>query len=466
MTGSKEIYLTGTGSVKITPRKPMQLAGYGPTPRIFNNIANDLFVKILTISEKKKKNPARLAIITVDLCQWPSYCVDKIREKLSEEIGVQADSVIFNASHTHSGPEINIENNEDLKYAEKIIDDTATAVMAAFENSIEGRLYFGKGHYGNLVNRRGLDRNGMFVRAINQYGTVDTEIGLIKVVDLKGKIYSVIFSIACHNTVMATKDLSGDWASFAREALEKKYKGATVLFVQGCGADVKIPVRKKGSYRFEYTGPEYSKTIGKGLAKAVIKGLQNPMNPITGSIVTKMSIIKLPLVKTQTEKEFAEPFAQPHRRMAQQAKHLLESIDKKGEYKQTLNYQIMTTSIGKDFCFIALSGETSVSYGLRLKARLLDHSTIVTGYTGHSHKDEKGNYAKSGYIPSFDIIPEDGYEVSMLDMDGMEVSIEGEDFIMYEIMKMLGEVESDTGTAYYYSDCRVKKYQYFHGTVV
>ena len=48
---------------------------------------------------------------------------------------------------------------------------------------------------------------------------------------------AVLFGYACHNTTLGGTKVSGDYAGFAQEALEKASPGATALFLMLCGAD-------------------------------------------------------------------------------------------------------------------------------------------------------------------------------------------------------------------------------------
>ncbi len=474
-TAKNDIYLVGTGSANITPQIPMPMACFSDRgDKKHERVASDLYVKILAITENKKKNPGQLIFITIDMAYFHSFLVEPIRKKLSKKLGLQSDAIIFNASHTHSGPEMCSidQNNEqepvtmyDKAYGNKVIADIVNAVISAYENQVEAKLYFGKGYFAELTNRRGIDRQGNFMRAINQYGPIDHEIAIIKAVDLKDKVIAVVFNIGCHTTVMATMSISGDFPAFAREELEKKYQGATGLFMQGCGGQIKIPIRKKERYRFEYSDEYYSQVIGKKLAKAVIKGLESKMNPIAGSIITKKKIIELPLMEPLSQEELNEkPFNKPYRKMALLAKQMLRSMDENGNYKNSIDYQIMTASIGDDFRFILLSGEPSVSYGLRLKGRLLDKSVMVAGWGGNScnksRKNRQGGPIETAYLPSFDMLPAGGYEARS------GVSLEAEEFVMHAVMQMLDENKVKLDLGYYYGDYIIDKYDYVKGELV
>ena len=52
-----------------------------------------------------------------------------------------------------------------------------------------------------------------------------------------GNLRAVVVGYACHNTTLGDYRISGDYAGFAMEELEKQNPGAIALFVQGAGAD-------------------------------------------------------------------------------------------------------------------------------------------------------------------------------------------------------------------------------------
>ena len=47
----------------------------------------------------------------------------------------------------------------------------------------------------------------------------------------------IYFSYACHCVTLSNNKISGDWAGFAQDAVQKHFPGAIALASVGCGAD-------------------------------------------------------------------------------------------------------------------------------------------------------------------------------------------------------------------------------------
>jgi hypothetical protein len=84
--------------------------------------------------------------------------------------------------------------------------------------------------------------------------------------------------------------------------------------------------------------------------------------------------------------------------IASRAKVLLKQLEDTGSLKQTYPYPVQAWRLGDDLTWIALGGEVTVEYSLRLKKEL--GKVWVTGYANDV----------MAYIPSLKVLKEGRYE--------------------------------------------------------
>jgi hypothetical protein len=79
---------------------------------------------------------------------------------------------------------------------------------------------------------------------------------------------------------------------------------------------------------------------------------------------------------------------------------LLEELEKTGNIRISYPYLAQVVRFGNDLTLIALSGEATVDYSLRLKRELAGPPVWVAGYCNDVF----------GYLPSRRVLEEGGYE--------------------------------------------------------
>lgn len=91
----------GTAKVKITPAKPLWMAGYGNRKKPAEGTLHDLWVKIAAIEDAAGH---RAAIVTADHLGWPRGMYDRICAELQKRCKLDRSQVMLASSHTHTGP--------------------------------------------------------------------------------------------------------------------------------------------------------------------------------------------------------------------------------------------------------------------------------------------------------------------------------------------------------------------------
>src|SRR5260370_916921 len=116
---------------------------------------------------------------------------------------------------------------------------------------------------------RGIAVNGGRVADASWPGPVVHDVPVLAGRGASGALGAGVLGHACHNTTLGDYRISGDYAGFAMEELEKQNPGAVALFVQGAGADANPPRRTV----------ELAMRHGQTLAAAAVEVLHGKIRP-------------------------------------------------------------------------------------------------------------------------------------------------------------------------------------------
>ncbi|MDW8309476.1 MAG: neutral/alkaline non-lysosomal ceramidase N-terminal domain-containing protein, partial [Verrucomicrobiales bacterium] len=238
-------FRAGVARVNITPPMPFYLSGYAARTNPATSVRTDLWAKALALQDR---NGTRLVLVTADLIALPRDVTDVVAGRLMRRHGLRRSQLLFNASHTHSGPVVwsnlrvmfNLDAAEKaraLDYAAQLTDKLTSVADAALANLSSAVLACGRGRAGFAVNRRQPTPSG-FVIGHNPNGPVDHDVPVLKVAAPDGQLRAVLFGYACHNTTCPMSlEVDGDYAGAAQRALEAAHPGATALFMTLCAGD-------------------------------------------------------------------------------------------------------------------------------------------------------------------------------------------------------------------------------------
>ena len=91
----------GLAQVKITPERPMWLAGYAARTKPAEGTLDDLWVKVLALESADGR---RAVLVTSDLVGFPRDLADRIATAVKEQFHLDRAALMLTCSHTHSGP--------------------------------------------------------------------------------------------------------------------------------------------------------------------------------------------------------------------------------------------------------------------------------------------------------------------------------------------------------------------------
>ncbi len=389
----------GAAAVVITPEYDLWLAGYGDRDHPAEGKIHDLYAKALALEDDAG---TRLVLVTTDLIDLWAEFTDRVAGRLQTELNLPREAVLFNSSHTHSGPILpdklqGIHNAPEeqwrlsRRYADELENKLIQVIRRALGNLEPAQAAYGRGNAGFGKNRRQYTLEGI-INGENPIGPVDHDVPVLRVTGGDGAVKAVVFGYACHNTTLNLYQYSGDYAGFAQIALEKKFPGAVALFFAGCGADINPLPRRKVELAAQY---------GEELARGAGQALAGDMKTVEGPLRAAYARVDLALTPAPAKEQLEAQWRQTGSPVIQRCLRLiLDEYERNGSLPETCPYPVQVWRLGNELTVTALGGEVVVDYALRLKYELGAGHTWVMGYSNDV----------MAYIPSLRILREGGYE--------------------------------------------------------
>lgn len=415
----------GQAQVKITPEKPMWLAGYAARTKPAEGVLDDLWIKVLALESADGR---RAVLVTSDLVGFPRDLADRIAAAVKNQYHLDRSALMLTCSHTHSGPVLKnalwdiypLDDQQKqliTEYTTWLEKKIVECIGQAIGSMEPARLEAGEGQCHFAVNRRNnKEAEVEKLRAEGQSpkGPTDPTVFVLAVRKVSGKssgngasskqeqaeastLRAVVFGYACHNTTLADYLWSGDYAGFAQIGVQEKYPGTQAMFYIGCGADQNpIPRRKV----------ELAKQYGRQLADAVAEVLSKPMRPIEPTLATAW--VEIPLAWEPPKEEDLKKLSSQENYQGRWARRLLaERAEGKPWATAYPAYPVQVWRLGQKQLWIALGGEVVVDYQIRLR-EIYGPATWVAGYANDD----------MAYIPSHRVWQEGGYEAGAFSVYG------------------------------------------------
>jgi len=235
----------GVAQQIITPAMNMWMAVYASRKKPAEGKVQELYAKALALEDVAGK---RFVFVTLDLIGILPSLRMRMEEKVQKAYGLPPESILLNASHTHSGPEYRMEKGREKEAREytafleermmKVIGDALTDLKPAAVSWSRSRCGF-------AMNRRLPSPTG-YQNSPNPDGPVDHEVPVLQVVSPEGQARAVLFGYACHNTCLGEFQYCGDYAGYAQEYLQENRPGFVALFMNGCSGDQNPYPRRGG----------------------------------------------------------------------------------------------------------------------------------------------------------------------------------------------------------------------------
>lgn len=392
----------GIATAKITPEKPVWMAGYAGRKGPSEGVIGDLFAKAMAIQDDQGQ---RIVIVTTDLIGIPRKLRDQLEVEVKEKFQLGRESLWLNASHTHCGPELRIDRIPPtegspeqfeqrmklaIEYTDKLHQQLLEIIGLSLKDLKPAKLHYLHARCGFAMNRRRPTAQGV-INAPHSDGPVNHNVPVLQITHPDGKLRGLLFGYACHNTIMGFNQISGDYAGFAQKHIEAAHEGVTAMFFTGCGGDQNPYPRSK---------VEYLDFHGRALANAVEAALQTVPKPVNGPLKLKYDTVQLNFAPPPPVAELEKLAAGTGEPVSGHARRLLKELKETGKIRSTYDYPVQVIQFGQDWTVIALSGEVVVDYSLRLAKELAPANVYVAGYSNDVF----------GYVPSLRVLQEGGYE--------------------------------------------------------
>jgi hypothetical protein len=265
-------FLISSGSVDITPRRPVMLGGYNKRTAPFTAIANRLEANVLLI----KGPSSRVVIVSTDLL----YPGETLRAQLLKNLGLtdDGDELFFCASHTHfapmtapSMPRLGVADDEYVQY----VATRLTALVKSIEHQGEPFVCnYRQGRANHSMNRRlvrfRVTRSG-FAKSSglgpNPSGDRDESVRILEFTRPNGKPSAILWNYACHPTDFPeVLQVSPEYPGIVRSRLRSEFGDIPILFLQGFAGDVRPPFSGRsagivGLLRRVLVGPQFRKPL-------------------------------------------------------------------------------------------------------------------------------------------------------------------------------------------------------------
>lgn len=416
----------------ITPDRPVFMAGFGSRTHKSEGVLDELYVKAVILKANKL-----VLILTFDLLGGDRSFVNGLKETLYGKFGLPPEDVLLNFSHTHAsvfatGEDRScrrgyysiaqadrsfaengqtFDDEEDIRYFHQVVSAVCVMVGEALGRLEDGTLTVSSGTSDAAVSRR-LLRDGKVLFQPNYEAAIDKQLTVLRLYDSKENLKGIMFQYGCHPTVMNGDNylLSAEFVGYARTCLETDFAGAEAVFLQGCGAELKPEIGVADGRYFKNGSILEMREGGRRLADDVVRIMEQGK----GDVVDCRFLTSLHEVRLQTRPIAVEQYERrlQHPDTNEFYKHILRRLLHRittGTSLSELPLYIAVWHLDARTRLIAIEGEVSTAYALKLKARLAGFRTIPLGYSN-------GLFT---YIPSGAMIGEGGYEVDHYQFYGL-----------------------------------------------
>jgi neutral ceramidase len=404
----------GWAEIEITPPLGISLGGRGGPETVAKKVLDPLFAQVLYL-----KDPEGIGFVLVsfDLIALPHDLSDRIRSDIVNELGVEWNLVVLNASHTHSGPymirsliagvgpapEIEIDYFKSLE--DKIVSATRSAAKSMKPVKVE--VFYSTSDVG--INRRGKNRLGNRGILPDPKGPIDEKVWVMKLTPETGAA-AVIFSYACHPVIVygfANAAISADFPGVTRNAVRETLGPKThAQFVQGFAGNVRPRITadlEKGVFRGSKAAD--LEKAGKDLADAILTAMKSKGEMLALNIAGTADRPFLPRDKPPRrelyEKMRDDALATTNEFHLAVSDYWLKRYDSGEGFARGDPWSLGLIRLAENQWIVHSGGEPCVEWRAKIAEWLAPLKIVPWGYSQE---------AKS-YLPTESLLAEGGYEV-------------------------------------------------------
>ena len=376
----------GYGRTDITPLTAVPLAGYGnATQRISQNVLDPQMATCIAITDE---NENTVLMISYDQQRASDITVEVARPMISEATGVPQEHIMLAGTHTHSGPDLTLPNNEAIAryipYLNQQLVNAAVAAMAdrtpvtAMEaGSIETeRMNFVR-HYSYIDPSDGQEKyfgDSFGTQTLNEttkhITEADPTMYVIKIARQDAKDV-VLVNWRAHPSSTGysngpLKNISADFVGTFRDAMEARLDCNFIYFNGACGninSGSRIPGEAKvsgnnerGSVLADYAIScleNNMESIAPGEVKITRNMLDMEINHDMDSMVTQAKVVQAVWQQTNDNAQAIEAGKPYGIRSPYHASAIISNANR----AESVDVELNAISVGDYLSFITFPGE-------------------------------------------------------------------------------------------------------------
>ena len=244
----------GFGRVNVTPMMGIAVHGYFK-PRYAEGVLDELEINALALACGEEK----AVLISIDHGGIHREMATEFRYHISEVTGVPMENIYIHATHTHTGPELvmNSENDLEREYYGMVYRRMGDAAQFALADLKPTKMGWGIGTAPNIAFVRRFRMKDGSVKTnpgvnnpdiVEPIGDVDERVTVLRF-DREGAETIVFVNFGNHPDVVGGSLISADWPGLTRTTVEKVLDNTKCIFFNGAQGDINhVNVHPTGGY--------------------------------------------------------------------------------------------------------------------------------------------------------------------------------------------------------------------------
>ncbi|MBQ7236083.1 MAG: hypothetical protein IJX03_02870 [Clostridia bacterium] len=305
----------GFSRINITPPLGIDIVGYFKV-RKAEGVLDELEANAVALSLKDKK----VLLISVDHCGIFKPILDEYKKAISEKTGVDVSAIFIHSTHTHTGPMLLTETDDELINAYKISlgEKLVTLAETAFSDLKPAKMGYGVGVAPNIAFIRRFRMKDGSIKTnpgVNNpeidspIGEVDERVNVVRF-DRENSDSIVVVNFGDHPDTVGGNLISADWPGFTRRTVEKSIDNVKCVFFNGAQGDVNhVNVHpQKGDFNDMFVdfdgvsrGYGHARHMGRVVTGAVLQVYDKVNYVDVNSIDYVQEIVEIPSNKPKPE---------------------------------------------------------------------------------------------------------------------------------------------------------------------